>query len=42
MANGTAKEPDGGSGSLVGEDLDVGQTGRVIDADVHELPAGTA
>ena len=24
---------------LVGEDLDVGQAGRVVDADVHVFPA---
>src|ERR671911_801641 len=30
---------DRGAGLLVSEDLDVGQAGRVVDADVYELPA---
>ena len=34
-----AQERDRGRGLLVGEDLDVGQAGGVVDADVHELPA---
>ena len=34
-----AQEPDRGGGLLVGEDLDVGQAGGVVDRDVHELPA---
>jgi hypothetical protein len=35
----SSQEADGGGGFLVGEDLDVGQAGGVVDADVHELPA---
>ena len=34
-----AQEADRGRGLLVGEHLDVGQAGGVIDADVHEFPA---
>ncbi len=37
-----AQEADGCGGFLVGQDLDVGQAGGVIDADVDELPAGGA
>src|SRR5262245_14060872 len=35
----TAEECRGGDPALVAEHLDVGQTGRVVDGDVHELPA---
>ena len=33
------EEPDGGDGAFVGEDLDVGEAGGVIDADVDGFPA---
>ena len=33
------RNADRGDRLLVGEHLDVGQAGRVVDADVHELPA---
>src|SRR5215218_4063506 len=33
------QESDGRGRLLIGEDLDVGQPGRVIDADMHEFPA---
>src|SRR3954447_16663269 len=33
------EERDRGGGLLIGEHLDVGQAGSVVDADVHELPA---
>jgi hypothetical protein len=35
-----SQKRDRAAGLLVGEDLDVGQAGGVIDADVHELPTG--
>jgi hypothetical protein len=37
--DGAAQEVDSGARALVGEDLDVGQAGAVIDGDVDELPA---
>jgi hypothetical protein len=37
-----AKEADRGGGLLVGEDLNVGQAGGIVDADVHVLPADLA
>src|SRR4051812_12034418 len=39
VLDGAAQEPDGGDGLLVSENFDVGQTGRVVDSDVHVLPA---
>src|SRR6266487_4440359 len=36
------KEADGARAALIGEDLDVGETSGVIDADVAELPADDA
>src|SRR5215211_2104583 len=36
------QEPRGGGALLVGQDLDVGEAGGVVDADVDELPAGGA
>ncbi len=36
------QKADAGCGLLVGEQLHVGEPGRVVDADVHELPAGAA
>src|SRR5689334_19885756 len=38
--DGALEERDGGGRLLVGENFDVGQAGRVIDADVYEFPAG--
>src|SRR5215207_8870255 len=38
-ADGSAQECDHRRGLLVAEDFGVGQPGRVIDRDVHELPA---
>jgi hypothetical protein len=35
----SAQEADRGRGSLVGEHFDIGQASRVIDSDVHGLPA---
>jgi hypothetical protein len=37
-----AQEGDAGPRLRVAQDLDVGQAGGVIDADVDELPAGAA
>jgi hypothetical protein len=37
-----AQEPNRGAGLLVAEHFGVGQAGRVVDRDVHELPAGVA
>ena len=34
-----AQEPSGGGGPLVAEHFGVGQAGRVIDGDVHVVPA---
>ena len=39
MRNRSAQEGDGGDGLLVLEHLDVGQAGRVVDADMDVLPA---
>ncbi len=38
--NGSPQEADRGAGPLIAQDLDVGEAGGVIDADVDELPAG--
>jgi hypothetical protein len=38
----SAQKPDRGAGLLVCEDFDVGQTGGVINTDVHGLPADRA
>ena len=35
-----SQEADCRRGSLVGQDLDIGKPGGVVDADVDELPAG--
>jgi hypothetical protein len=40
--HGALEEPADGVGALVIEHLDVGQARAVVDADVHELPAGAA
>ena len=37
-----AQEGDAGRRPLVGEQLDVGEPRRIVDADVDELPAGAA
>jgi hypothetical protein len=37
--DGAAQEADRGGGLFVGQDLDVGEAGGVVDADVDELPA---
>ena len=39
VRDGAMKESDGGDRFLVGEDLDVGQAGGVVDRDVDVLPA---
>jgi len=39
---GAAQEPDRGAGLFVGENFGVGQASRVVDGDVHEVPAGFA
>src|SRR3954453_21599941 len=39
VLDGAAQEADGGDRLLVGEDLDVGQAGGVVDRDVHVFPA---
>ncbi len=39
MSDGSTKERDRRECLLVGKHLDVNQAGRVIDRDVHELPA---
>jgi hypothetical protein len=39
VLDGAAEEPDRGERLLVGQDLDVGQAGGIVDGDVHELPA---
>src|SRR5262245_60875741 len=39
-AQSALEEADGGLPALVGEHLDVGETGGVVDGDVGELPAG--
>ena len=39
---GAAQEAGGGRAFLVVEHLDVGEPGRVVDGDVHELPADPA
>jgi hypothetical protein len=39
VLDGAAEKPDGGDRFLVGEDLDVGQTGGVVDRDVDVFPA---
>ena len=33
---------DGGGGFLIGQDLDLVQAGRVVDRDLHGVPAGNA
>jgi len=38
--DGPVQEPDGDCGGLVGQDLDIGQAGRVVDGDVDGLPPG--
>ena len=35
-----AQEADRGHGFLIFEDFDVDEPGRVVDCDLHELPAG--
>src|ERR1700743_1104944 len=35
----SSEKSHGRDGLFVGEDLDVGQPGRIVDSDVHELPA---
>src|SRR5438094_155605 len=42
QADGAAQESSGCLAALVGQDLGVGEPGRVVDGDVHELPAGDA
>ena len=42
VGDGSAEEADRRHGLLVGEHLDVGEPGRVIDADAHVLPADCA
>ncbi len=39
MGNRSAQEADRGHGLLVVEDFDVDEPGRVVDRDVHVLPA---
>src|SRR5205807_509351 len=39
VADGGLKESDGALLFLVGHDLDEGDTGGIVDADMHELPA---
>jgi hypothetical protein len=36
------EEADAGGRLLVGQQLDIGEAGGVVDADVDELPAGAA
>jgi hypothetical protein len=42
VGNGAAQEGDRGDGLLIVEHLDVNEPGRVVDRDVHVLPADPA